>query len=256
MNLIRAELLKVRTTPLWRNFGLLLFLLWSVTLAFNWVNSAVLPPEEALGVTVDLATTGQFFGILIVLLLGAVMVTGEFLHLTITTTFLITPRRERVVLAKFAAAVLIALVVWAALTVLNLIAIPLVTADLGMSGRLGAAEVWQAIGLNGVAFALWAVLGVGCGVLFRGQMAATLTLAILYVLGPPVATGLFFLIDGRVDGFAELDFLVPTVASDLMITGSELPTGPGRLTGAAVLVAYTLVTGVVGALLMRRRDIA
>jgi ABC-2 type transport system permease protein len=255
VNLLLAELLKVRTTALWQGLGLLLLPLWAVTLAVNWSSGGIGGPEDSLGVTVDLATNGQFCGILIVLLLGAIMVTNEFLHRTATTTFLVTPRRERVIVAKFAAAMLLGLVVWAVVTVLNLIAIPVVMGDLGLSARLGEAEVWQAVGLNALAFALWAVLGAGCGVLIRSQLAATLTLSVLYVLGAPVATSLFVVIGGFLDGFDKLDFVVPTVASDLMIAGQQLPSGPGRLTGTVVLVAYAVVTGVLGTLIAKRRDV-
>ena len=255
MNLVIGELLKVRTTALWWGFGLLLVPLWGMALFYNWADSTSQPPDNALGVTVNLATNGQFFGILVVLLLGAIMVTNEFHHLTATTTFLTTPRRERVILAKFGAAVVIGLVVWAVLTVLNLLVIPVVTADLNLTGHLGSGEVWQAVALNAVAFALWAVLGVGCGVLIRSQLGATLTLSIVYVLGSAVATAVFVVVGDYVDGFEKLDFLVPTVASDLMISGQDLPSGPGRLTGAVVLATYAMITGVIGTLIIRRRDI-
>ncbi|WP_328462030.1 ABC transporter permease [Actinoplanes sp. NBC_00393] len=255
MNLVRAELLKVRTTSLWWGFGLLLLPLWCMALFFNWADASSQPPDNALGVAVNLTTSGQFFGILVVLLLGAIMVTSEFHHLTATTTFLTTPRREHVILAKFGAAIIVGLGVWALVTVANLIVTPVVMSDLGLPGQLGAAEVWQAVGLNAVAFALWAILGVGCGVLIRSQLGATLILTTLYVLGSAVVTALFVVLSDYLPGLEKLDFLVPTVASDLMITGQDLPSGPGRWTGAAVLIAYAVVGGGLGTLLVRRRDI-
>ena len=81
---------------------------------------------EAVNVAANLYTSGQFLGVLLVMLLGAIMVTNEFFHLTATTTFLVTPHRERVVLAKLAAAVLLGLVFWLVTTVLNLIVVPFV----------------------------------------------------------------------------------------------------------------------------------
>ena len=51
--------------------------------------------SDAINVAANLYTSGQFFGVLIVMLLGAILVTNEFFHLTATTTFLVTPRRER-----------------------------------------------------------------------------------------------------------------------------------------------------------------
>jgi hypothetical protein len=41
-----------------------------------------------------------------------------------------------------------------------------------------------------------------------------------------------------------------------MISGTELPGSPPRWVGAAVLVGYALVTGVIGTLIVRRRDIS
>ncbi|MEU4428381.1 ABC transporter permease [Actinoplanes sp. NPDC024001] len=255
MNLVRAELLKIRTISLWWGFGLLLLPLWAAALFFNWASATSEPTGQDLGVTVSLVTSGQFFGLLVVLLLGAIMVTNEFHHLTATTTFLTTPRRERVILAKFAAAIVISLAVWAVVTTLNLVITPIVMADVEMSAQLGASEVWEAIGLNALAFALWAILGVGCGVLIRNQLAATLILSTLYVLGTAVVTAVFFVLSDWISGLEKLDFLVPTVASDLMISGSMLPEGPGRLTGVVVLITYAAVTGAVGTLITRRRDI-
>ena len=45
--------------------------------------------SEAVNVATNLYTSGQFFGVLIVMLLGAIMVTNEFFHQTATTTFLV-----------------------------------------------------------------------------------------------------------------------------------------------------------------------
>ena len=72
---------------------------------------------------------------------------------------------------------------WLVTTVLNLIAVPFVLNALDLPAQLGEPAVWRAIGLNALAFALWAILGVGAGVLIRSQLAATLTLALVYVIG-------------------------------------------------------------------------
>jgi hypothetical protein len=77
-------------------------------------------------VATTLYTSGQFLGVLLVMLLGAILVTTEFQHLTATTTFLVTPVRERVVLAKLGAAVLLGLAFWLGTTLLNLIVVPFV----------------------------------------------------------------------------------------------------------------------------------
>jgi ABC-2 type transport system permease protein len=275
VRLIGAELFKIRTTSTWWVFALLMLPLWALAVLYNWgtanITSQVDPntdvpadqaelvrvTSEAVNVATTLYTSGQFLGVLLVMLLGAIIVTNEFFHLTATTTFLVTPHRERVVLAKLAAAVLLGLVFWLVTTVLNLIAVPFVLRNLDLPVQLGEPAIWRAIGLNALAFALWAIVGVGAGVLIRSQLGATLTLSIAYVIGTFGASLVFFLLTEYVaEWFSKLQVLVPTTASALMISGTELPGNPPRWVGAAVLVGYALVTGVIGTLIMKRRDIS
>jgi len=275
MRLIGAELLKIRTTSTWWVFGIILLPLWGLAVLYNWgtanITSQVDPNAdvpsdqaelvrvagEAVNVATTLYTSGQFLGVLLVMLLGAILVTNEFFHLTATTTFLTTPRRERVILAKLAAAVLLGLVFWLVTTVLNLIAVPFVLGALDLPVQLGEPAVWRAIGLNALAFALWAILGVGAGVLIRSQLAATLTLSIAYVIGTSGAGLVFFLLSQYVaDWFSKVQVVVPTTASQLMISGTELPGNPPRWVGAAVLIGYAMIMGIVGTVIMKRRDIS
>jgi ABC-2 type transport system permease protein len=276
MSLVRAELLKVRTTSTWWVFGLIMLPLWALAVLYNWgtlnaqqnIDTAdsglsadqaeqVRVAGEAVNQATTLYTSGQFLGVLLVMLLGAIIVTNEFFHLTATTTFLVTPVRERVVLAKLAAAVVLGLVFWLGTTILNIIVVPFVLDALNVGAQLGEPAIWRAIALNGLAFALWAILGVGFGVLIRSQLAATLTLSIAYVIGNFGASLVFFLLTQYVaEWTSKLQVIVPTAASQLMIAGTELPGNPPRWVGAAVLIGYALVAGVIGTAIMRRRDIS
>ena len=275
MNLVRAELLKIRTTSTWWVFGLIMLPLWALAVLYNWAttNSLAnagrtegLSPEqaeqvrvsgEAVNIATTLYTSGQFLGVLLVMLLGAILVTNEFFHQTATTTFLVTPVRERVVLAKLAASVLLGLLFWFGTTIVNLIAVPFILRSMDLGAQLGEPAIWRAIGLNALAFALWAVLGVGFGVLIRSQLGATLTLSIAYVIGNFGATLAFVLLTEYVARWiSKLQVIVPTTASQLMISGTELPGNPPRWVGAAVLIGYAVVAGAIGTAIMRRRDIS
>jgi ABC-2 type transport system permease protein len=274
MNLVKAELLKLRTTSLWWIFGIVLLPLWAASVLVNWVSSRTTPPTDdsglsqqqveqiraagrAINVATNLYTSGQFMGVLLILLLSAILVTNEYFHQTATTTFLVTPKRENVVLAKLVAAIIAALVFWLVTTIGNLIVVPFILRSLHFGTQLDEPAVWRAIGLNGLAFGLWAVLGVGAGVLIRSQLGATLTLAVTYLIGTSGVGLVFFLLSQYVaDWFSKLQVLVPTTASQLMISGTELPGNPPRWVGAAVLIAYALVMGLLGTAIMRRRDIS
>jgi ABC-2 type transport system permease protein len=271
MNLIRAELFKVRSTAIWWIMGLILVPLYVLSVGFNWLSANAASAEGApesqaeqieaslqpINVATSLYTSGQFMGVLIVLLLSAIIVTSEFFHLTATTTFLVTPRREAVILAKFAAAVIVSLIIWAFTTIINLIAVPFILDALNLDVSLGEPAVLRAIALNALAFVLWAVLGVGAGVLIRSQIAATLVLAILYVVGTQIVGVIFFLLTEYVAKWTEnLQVLVPTTASQLMISGTELPGSPPQWVGAVVLIGYAVVTGALGTVLTKRRDVS
>jgi ABC-type transport system involved in multi-copper enzyme maturation permease subunit len=274
MSLVRAELLKVRTTSTWWVFGLIMLPLWALAVLYNWGTTNAQQGVDQSGLTADQAeqirvasesvnvattlyTSGQFLGVLLVMLLGAIIVTNEFFHQTATTTFLVTPIRERVVLAKLAASVAFGLVFWLGTTILNIIVVPFVLRSMDFSAQLGEPAIWRAIGLNALAFALWAVLGVGFGTLIRSQLAATLTLSIAYVIGNFGATLVFFLLTQYVASWiSNLQVLVPTAASQLMIAGTDLPGNPPRWVGAVVLIGYATVAGVIGTAIMRRRDIS
>ncbi|SNY07974.1 ABC transporter permease subunit [Paractinoplanes atraurantiacus] len=274
LGLVNAELFKVRTTSIWWILGIVLVPLYAASVLANWATFATTDPAttegasdvqaeqvqaalEPVNVATTMYTSGQYFGILIVVLLAAIIVTSEFFHLTATTTFLTTPRRESVILAKFGAAIVVGLIVWLLTTVINLIVVPPIMSNLDVPTQLGSADVWRAIGLNALAFVLWAILGVGVGVLIRSQIAATLVLAISYVVGSAALQLVFFLLSQWVaEWINKLQVLVPTTASQLMISGTDLPGNPPRWVGAAVLIGYAAITGIIGTLITKRRDIS
>ncbi|MEV6597029.1 ABC transporter permease subunit [Actinoplanes sp. NPDC051346] len=275
MNLVRAELLKIRTTNTWWIFGIVTFVLWILAVLWNWGESyqltqmtadgglegdgadQIVASADPVNIASTLYTSGQFLGLLMVLMLATIVVTNEYFHQTATTTFLLTPRREAVVLAKLVASVILGLIFWLVTTVLNLIAAPILLTVLKVDLQLGEPAVWRAIGLNGLAYALWAILGVGAGILIRSQLGATITLSSVYVIGTFGTSLLFFLLTSQFgEGINKLQVLVPTMASDLMVSGKELPGSPPQWVGVVVLIGYALIAGVLGTWIAKRRDVS
>src|SRR3712207_771486 len=103
-NLIRAELLKLRTTRIfWLYVGCALaFVPVSVALAVTH-GPPVGSLESSAGVRNVMSATSA--GGLLMLLVGISMMAGEFRHGTATAAFLTVPDRRRVLLAKLAAGV-------------------------------------------------------------------------------------------------------------------------------------------------------
>ncbi|ASW56557.1 ABC transporter permease [Plantactinospora sp. KBS50] len=276
MRLVRSELLKIRTTSVWWIFALITLPLWGLTLFINYIQASfylnptipqdqISPDQQAqiaaagdpVNVAASFYTNGQLLSLMIIMLLGIIVVTSEFFHQTVTTTFLTTPHRTAVVLAKLAAGALLGLAFWIVTTVLNIATGGLILGHFGLGSQLGEGAVWQAIGLNGLAYLLWTAIGVGLGVLIRSQIGATVTGIMLYLGGYIGALIVIGVLANRFgDWINKLQLIVPSLASQLMVTGTNLPGNPPRWAGAAVLIGYAVVAGVIGTLIMRRRDVS
>ncbi|MFF3864879.1 ABC transporter permease [Micromonospora sp. NPDC001898] len=274
MNLVRSELLKIRTTSTWWIFGLISLPLWALALLFNWLQTDALasggfedvPAEQADQIqavqsvdslAANIYTNGQFFGLLIMMLLGIIVVTSEFFHQTVTTTFLTVPHRTAVMVAKLVAGATIAMLFWLVTTALNLVFGALVLNSVDVGAQFGSGAVWRAIGLNALAYLLWSVLGVGIGVLIRSQIGATVTGILLYLGGSIGAVAVLSLLASRYgEWINKLQVVVPSLASSLMVSGVDIPGNPPRWVGAAVLIGYAVLAGLIGALTIRRRDIS
>ncbi|WP_433529740.1 ABC transporter permease [Micromonospora sp. CA-263727] len=268
--LVRSELLKIRTTSTWWWLAIGAFLSIAMAFPFNaWMfDTAVGGSGEDIGVTGDAAsapaqaanlyTSGQYLGLMFVMLIGILMVTNEFFHQTATTTFLATPRRTRVIVSKLVAAGLLGFSFWLFTTLVDLGAgaIFLTLNDHGT--LLGEWEVQRALLLNLMAYAIWTVLGVGIGTLITNQLGAVITASVLYLIGTQVVGLLFFLLANWLDNMAVLKWQViwPAAASTIMITPGENEMYPVWWVGALVLVGYALVSGITGVLITRRRDIS
>jgi ABC-type transport system involved in multi-copper enzyme maturation permease subunit len=295
VRLIRAELLKIWTTNSWWIFAICAFAATALAMLINIIQAHieydqaknppdfgdVPPPEEGgpsefdrdfqfnlarviLRNTANVYTSGQFFGLLFVMLLGTLIVTNEFYHQTATATFLTTPRRTSVILAKLGAAVGLAGFFWLVTTIIDLGVGTLFLQDAGYPMSLDEWPVIRAILFNLPAYAIWAVLGVGLGVLIRSQLGATLTGAGLYLIAGQVAQVAFFIIYQfwiKEDWVIKAMVALPSVASQIMISADRVPLGPGVLgppwwVGALVLIGYGLVAGTIGTLITRKRDIS
>jgi ABC-type transport system involved in multi-copper enzyme maturation permease subunit len=213
-------------------------------------------------------TSGQFFGLLFMVILGSLVVTNEFFHQTATTTFLTTPRRTSVITSKLISASLIAAGFWVLSTVISLGVGSAFFAYKDVAIPFGDWAVTRSILMNLLAYVIWAVLGVGLGVLIRSQLGASLTGAPFYLLGFPVAFLFFGLVRTYIiekDWVWQWIAVVPGVASQIMISpermqisyGENGPVyGPQWWVGALILVGYGVVAGVIGTLITRKRDIS
>jgi hypothetical protein len=190
---------------------------------------------------------GEFLGALFAALLGALAVTAEVRHGTIRPTFLVTPRRGRVVWAKVSASVLagagFGLVAGAVAAAAGAAALGARGIDLRLDG---GDYVLLATG-SAAAAALWAVIGVGVGALVRHQVPTVVGICawLLFVEG---------LLAGDLVGLGEVGRFLPGAAA-AAISGQEPGTLLAPAVGLALLAAYAAAAAGSGAFATSHRDV-
>jgi ABC-2 type transport system permease protein len=180
--LIRAELLKLRTLRSfwWTVAATLAFVPLTIAMAMNG-GSGRPGIETAEGVRNVIAAASS--GAVLMVIIGIIMLAGEFRHDTITSTLLITPDRTRMVGAKLAASGIVGIAVGIIASLLTLaIALPWLAQrniDLGAHGT----DILVAVAGGIAATALGALMGVGLGALITNQtVAVTATLVWVFVV--------------------------------------------------------------------------
>lgn len=184
--LIRSEFRKLFATKLW--LWLLLGAMGFaalVTIITIATDGSVGNPNPRLSTVEGLKNlyAGIGAGSVFAIVLGAIGMTGEFRHLTATPTFLASPHRGRVVIAKLVTYAVAGIGYGLACAALVLaIALPwLPSKDVHVPLSQGGipAVIAAAVGI----VAIYALLGVGIGALVRNQIAAVVgTLIYLFVL--------------------------------------------------------------------------
>jgi len=242
---LRAELFKLRSTR--TGLGLFAAMTGLVALA---VGLHSLLPAEALANRNNQLTIlgrGEFLGALFAALLGALSVTAEIRHGTIRPTFLVTPRRGRVVWAKVTACVLtgagLGLVAGAVAAAAGLLALGARGIDLRLDGGDDVLLVTGSM----AAAALWAAIGVGVGALVRHQVPTVVGICawLLFVEG---------LLAGDLLGLGEVFKFLPGSAA-AAISGQEPGTLLAPAAGLALLAVYAAAAAMVGASATARRDV-
>jgi ABC-2 type transport system permease protein len=245
--LVHSELLKLRTT---RTARVLLTLAAAGTVALVAIVLLLAgqPGQPALGPDAlrQLVLVPAQPLTLAALVLGVLGMAGELRHGTATSTFLVTPRRGRVVAAKLAAAAVTGLamslassaaVLAVGLPWLRAKGIEVAVADPGVAARVAGLAA---------AVALYAVLGTGLGALLRNQVAAVVVGLLWWSQGVErVLTGILH---------------QPGLERWLPMGAASALTAPGDGTlpmwaGALVFAAYGLGLALLGGRLVARRDL-
>jgi ABC-2 type transport system permease protein len=241
---LHAELLKQRST--FTNLGLLLAMVGLVLLAVL-LHALALPANriESASDQVRVFRFGPLLGSLFAGLLGGMAITSEIRHGTIRPTFLITPRRGRVIAAKIVASGLVGTLFGLAAVAVAVGVGSAALAARGIPITLDSGD-YTLMPAGGVAAAaLWGPLGVGLGALLRNQVA---TLIAIFVW-------LFFIENLLIDFVPGAGKFAPGAAA-AAITGLDTDKLLDPAAGALLLAAYAAAAAALGWIATLRRDVA
>jgi ABC-2 type transport system permease protein len=192
--LVRAELLKVRTTRGWWVYLILIVLLVGLAVAGDVGSNADLRSQQEFQVGLVEAAA---FGAVLALILAITMVTTEFRHGTITPTFLAAPSRERVLASKALAGTLVFLFFGAlSLAVVAAVALPWLTIT-GDEIHLLEGEVATRAAETLLSVVLWGLMGIAIGSVVHSQVAALVGTLVWIFVVENLLVGLLGLLDGE-----------------------------------------------------------
>ena len=248
MRVLSAEMLKLRTTRV-------TYVLVGIGVLLSGVITAAIVGSGSLDENHPAfsLTQGVSFSTTLATIMGILLVTNEYRHGTIMTTFLAEPRRVRVLAAKLATALIGGVIIGAAaLAVSAAVAIPWAAArgdDLPIDG-----EALEASGRLLLAFALSAAIGAAVGAILQNQVGAIVTVFVWFLVVESIITVLSGLVFGEV---GEPDPITPYLPGSSLNgivggQGNEFALRGGW--SALLALGYFALLSVIGALSMTRRD--
>lgn len=261
---IKSEFRKFFSTRMWWGMAIAIFLVSALfALAFGFLftmDQSGIPPEQQIGgdptqVANSVYTAGLSVAYLLTLTVGVMHIGSEYRHKTITSTFLATPRRFRVMGAK----VISLLAVGAMYGVVSLIgSVGVGAAVLASRGSevFPSAEVGRTLVLSLLVLGLWALIGLGAGILIPNQVAALLiSVAVAWIVEPLIGFGLQLF-----DWGGEVAQFLPSSATQAIVSGVDTSgMGMDQLSwwaGALVLMAYAALLAGIGTWITARKDIS
>jgi len=258
---IRSEWLKLRTTSIpWLLSGIALVLTGLLILLY-FVNhgdggpdhqGGFGPPDPSVPHTVQQLRNlvGRGVNIYVfALLLGVLIITVEFRHKTVTTSFMVTPRRPLFVAGKL----LIAAISGAALA-LVVLAGTVLGGGIALSAKGGsfsalAHQIGPVLPGMVLVYALLAILGVGVGSLLTNQVAAIV-----------VCLGWFLIVENIIGGIWTgtvrwLPSGAAQAAANVSAGGNQQIGLFSWWQGSLLILVYGLTFATLGSLVLTRRDI-
>ena len=263
---VRAEFRKFFTTRMWWGLAIAIFVAGAgLAVAFGFVYTIKPDPSDPnpaptgtpLQIANSVYTASLGIGYLLTLTIGVMQIGSEYRHKTITSTFLGTPKRAQVMGAKIIALLGIGAIYGVISLAASVLAGSIVLNARGYS-PFPAAGVFRTLALALLVLGLWALIGLGAGILIPNQVAALLiSIGVAWIVEPLAGFGLTFWTWGR----EHIVPYLPSQATNAMVSGvtqggSHAVHPLAWWGGALVLAAYAAAMAGFGSWRTVRADIS
>ena len=260
---IKAEVQKMLTTKLWWGMAIAVFACGALFALFlglilggdNPENSGI-PTMNPREIATSTYTGGVGFGYTLLMVIGIMTIGAEYRHKTITGTLLAFPRRPQMITAKVVA--LLAFGVFYGLVFLiGSVSVGFtVLSARGLDAFPEPGALVRSLLLVLLVLGLWALIGLGLGVLIPNQVAAILTgVGIAFIVEP-----LLGLLISQVSFGETIAKFSPSYATNAVLGATSSGEGAQSLLnwweGSLVLLAYAAVFVGIGTWLTNRRDVS
>jgi hypothetical protein len=262
---VKAEFRKFFTTRMWWGMAIGVFLagaLFALVFAV-WVPGSrqgggtggpAFPGLDNTAMVNTVYTAGLSLAYLLTLVIGVMSIGSEYRHMTITSTFLATPKRLHVMVAKVTSLLGIG-VFYGLVFLVGSVGVGATTiAVKGFPPFPEVGTIARTLALSLLVLGLWALVGLGAGILIPNQVAAILiAVGAAWILEPVLG-----LLLGLVSWGRTIAQFMPSQATSAMVgqvNGSPNVELLSWWAGALVLVAYAVVLAGIGSVLTVRRDV-
>ncbi len=267
---VRSELLKFFSTRLWWGMAIGIVLsaaAFSLLFALLYTSESFI--EEAgggggfggvpMGDDVQIAnsvyTAGLSVGYLLMLVIGVIQIGSEYRHRTITSTFLAQPKRPQVMLGKVLALVIVG-AAYGVLSLVGSVVVGAVTLQARGADAFPSTQVLRTLALSLLVLGLWALIGLGAGILIPNQVAALLIgVGVAWIVEPILGA----VIKAWDFGQQHIAPYLPSEATQAVVNVTQASADDVRLSwwgGALALAAWAAAFAGAGILRVVRQDIS
>jgi ABC-2 type transport system permease protein len=262
---IRSEFRKFFTTRLWWGMAIAIFVAGAAFAAlFGFLLTSEdaltagpggVPTGDATQIASSVYTGGLSVGYLLLLTIGVLQIGAEYRHKTISGTFLATPRRLQAMLAKVVALFGIG-AIYGLISLIGSVSVGAVVLGLRDQDAFPSNTIIRTIVLSLLVLGLWALIGLGIGILIPNQVAALLIgVGVAWIVEPIIGFAMSFWDFGR----EHVAQFLPTSATNAIVNAVSTNPDEVRLEwwgGALVLAAYAVFLAGVGIWRTTRSDIS